>query len=205
MVGEWVIAWVNDLREEYKKEKKKEAREGGFRWVDMEAPTDSDSTLGGGGSSDDDTPATAVCLRQIDRLSSTGSERKSRRPMRSEHELRRQRRTLERQLPVAAANIAEEKRPKPSKTRPHCAKNSSTSSSDEDSSSHQSTIKKAPKHKSMTSQRVVTAQVELEPRATRARSESVTSSLRREGSDETDASDREQDATQFGKYRQYQS
>ena len=91
MVGEWVIAWVNDLREEYKREKQREAREGGYKWVDIEAPTDSDSTLGGGGgtSSDDDAPA-ALRLHQFDRLSSTGSERKVKRPMRGQHELRRQ-------------------------------------------------------------------------------------------------------------------
>ena len=36
MVGEWVIAWLNENREEYSKEKKREARERGYSWHDHE-------------------------------------------------------------------------------------------------------------------------------------------------------------------------
>ena len=54
MVGEWVIAWVNDSREEYKREKLREASEGGFRWVDLEAADHVDSDSLGGGDDDDD-------------------------------------------------------------------------------------------------------------------------------------------------------
>lgn len=40
MVGEWVIAWVNDVRDEYRKEKQREARERGFSWHDYEMVSD---------------------------------------------------------------------------------------------------------------------------------------------------------------------
>ena len=83
MVGEWVIAWVNDTREEYKREKRREAREAGYRWVDIEGgeQLDSDSSMGGGGSGDDascDDVDDLLLLRAHDEQAVVGDEEKHR-------------------------------------------------------------------------------------------------------------------------------
>lgn len=81
MVGEWVIAWVNDCRAEYKREKLREAREGGYRWVDIEGGDQLDSdSLGGDDMSSDgggDDGAIAIRVPSDTRIASS--------PIRREH------------------------------------------------------------------------------------------------------------------------